>query len=70
MLTKFRGEDWRGTWGYVIEGTIRIRYRDHEEVVRAGEVFRCARAAAVLGEGARYLEFVTAPEGEVVVEAL
>ncbi len=26
-------------WGYMIKGRMRIKYRDHDEVINAGEVF-------------------------------
>jgi hypothetical protein len=26
-------------WGYLIKGRMRIRYRDHEEVINSGEVY-------------------------------
>jgi hypothetical protein len=26
-------------WGYLIKGRVRIKYRDHEEVIDAGEVY-------------------------------
>ena len=26
-------------WGYLIKGRVRIKYRDHEEVINAGEVY-------------------------------
>lgn len=29
-------------WGYVLEGEITLRYADHDEVVRAGEVYYAA----------------------------
>lgn len=29
-------------WGYVISGTLTVRYPDHEEVIRAGELYYMA----------------------------
>ncbi len=26
-------------WGYMIKGSMRVKYRDHDEVINAGEVF-------------------------------
>src|SRR5947209_531735 len=26
-------------WGYVIKGSLRVRYKDHEEVLRAGDAY-------------------------------
>jgi len=44
-------------WGYVIRGTLRFRFRDHEEVFQAGEVYYAAPGHTVVFEkGTEYVE--------------
>lgn len=44
-------------WGYVIEGSFRVIYSDHEEEIRAGEVYYLpAGHAIVVAAGTRLVE--------------
>jgi hypothetical protein len=45
-------------WGYVIEGTLRYRFADHDEAFSAGDVYYAAPGhTPVLEAGTRYVEF-------------
>jgi hypothetical protein len=45
-------------WGYVVKGSVRFRYADHEEVYSAGEVYYAPPGhLPVLEAGAEYVEF-------------
>ncbi len=51
-------------WGYMIEGRMRIKYRDHDEVINAGEVFYLPPGhIAVMEEDSEFVDFQ--PKGEV-----
>ena len=44
-------------WGYVIKGSLRFRFRDREEVFRAGEVYYAeAGHTVVFEQGTEYIE--------------
>jgi len=50
-------------WGYLLKGRMRIKYADHEEVIRAGEVYYLAPGHNVLSEeDCEVVEF--SPKGE------
>lgn len=51
-------------WGYVIEGTIRLKYQDgKEEVINGGEVFYWpAMHTGIVEKNAKFIDF--SPEGE------
>jgi hypothetical protein len=45
-------------WGYVIEGRLRIRYADHDEVIRAGDLYYLPPGhIPVVEETAELIEF-------------
>jgi len=45
-------------WGYVIKGTLRYKFADHEEVFNAGDVYYAAPGhTPVLEAGTVYVEF-------------
>ena len=45
-------------WGYVIEGRLRIKYAEHDEVISAGEVFYLPPGhVPVIEETAEVIEF-------------
>lgn len=49
-------------WGYVLRGRIRVRYRDHEEVIEAGDAFYLEPGhTALYEEETEMVEF--SPEG-------
>ena len=50
-------------WGFVIKGSLRYRFADHEEVYTAGEVYYAAPGhLPVLEAGTQYVEFSNAEE--------
>jgi len=50
-------------WGYVIKGRLRITYKDHEEVLKAGDVYYMAPGhLPAVEEDAELVEF--SPRGE------
>jgi hypothetical protein len=50
-------------WGYVLKGRMRIRYKDHDEVIRAGDVYYLAPGhLPVMEEDTEVVEF--SPLGE------
>ena len=50
-------------WGYVIKGRLRITYKDHEEVLNAGDVYYMAPGhLPAVEEDAELVEF--SPRGE------
>lgn len=50
-------------WGYVIKGTLRYRFADHEEVYKAGDVYYAAPGHVPVFEGGvEYVEFSPADE--------
>jgi hypothetical protein len=58
-------------WGYVIKGRMRYRYRDHEEVYSAGDVYYAAPGHLPLLEaGCEYVEFSPADELRKTMEAV
>lgn len=45
-------------WGYVIKGRMQIKYKDHEEVVNAGDAYYLAPGhIAVMEAGTEIIEF-------------
>jgi len=45
-------------WGYVIEGSVRFRFADHEETYRAGDVYYAPPGhTPVVEAGARWVDF-------------
>ena len=49
-------------WGYVIRGQLRVRYRDHEETLRAGDVYYLAPGhLPIFDEDTELVEF--SPKG-------
>lgn len=45
-------------WGYVIRGEMRVRYNDHEEVIRAGDAYYLAPGhAPLIAPGTEIVEF-------------
>jgi hypothetical protein len=45
-------------WGYVIKGSLRYRFADHEEVYQAGDVYYAPPGhTPVLEAGVEYIEF-------------
>src|SRR5438045_8221075 len=50
-------------WGYVIKGQVRIRYKDHEETLKAGDVYYLAPGhTTFFDEDTELVEF--SPKGE------
>ena len=50
-------------WGFVIKGSLRYRFADHEEIYRAGDVYYAAPGhLPVLEAGTQYVEFSNAEE--------
>ena len=50
-------------WGYVIKGTLRYRYTDHDELYNAGEVYYAPPGHLPLIEaGTEYVEFSSSAE--------
>ncbi len=50
-------------WGYLIKGRMRVKYRDHDEVISAGEVYYLAPGhIPVMEEDTELVEF--SPKGE------
>ncbi len=50
-------------WGYVLKGSMRVRYADHEEIIRAGDAYYLAPGHIPLfEEEAEVIEF--SPKGE------
>jgi hypothetical protein len=50
-------------WGYLIKGRMRIKYRDHDEVINAGETFYLAPGhIPVMEEDTELVEF--SPKGK------
>jgi hypothetical protein len=56
-------------WGYVIKGTLRYRFADHEEVYRAGDSYYAAPGLTpFLEAGTAYVEFSPTKELEKTTE--
>lgn len=52
-------------WGYVIKGSLRVIYADHEEVIQAGDLFYMAPGhSPIIEAGTEMLQF--SPKGEVL----
>jgi hypothetical protein len=50
-------------WGYVLKGTLRYKYADHEEVYNAGDAYYAPPGhTPVLEPGLEYVEFSPAKE--------
>ena len=50
-------------WGYVIKGRLRVRYKDHEEVLSAGDAYYMAPGhLPIFDEDTELVEF--SPKGE------
>ena len=50
-------------WGYVLKGTLRYKYADHEEVYKAGDAYYAAPGhTPVLDPGLEYVEYSPAKE--------
>ena len=50
-------------WGYLLRGRLRVRYRDHEELVNAGDAYYMAPGhAPIFEEDTEVVEF--SPRGE------
>lgn len=50
-------------WGYVIQGRLRFRYKDHDEVYEAGDAYYAPPGhLPVLEAGAQYIEFSSTKE--------
>lgn len=50
-------------WGYLVSGQMTVRYRDHEQVVRAGELYYMAPGHTMAAEaGTVLIEFSPAEE--------
>jgi hypothetical protein len=50
-------------WGYVLKGTLRYKYADHEEAYQAGEAYYASPGhTPVLEPGLEYVEFSPAKE--------
>jgi hypothetical protein len=50
-------------WGYVIKGRLRFRFKDHEEVYKAGDAYYAPPGhTPVLEAGLEYVEFSQAKE--------
>jgi quercetin dioxygenase-like cupin family protein len=50
-------------WGYVFKGSFRVKYRDHEEVFNAGDVYYMEAGHTAIAEaGTEYLEISPAEQ--------
>ena len=58
-------------WGVVTDGSMTVRYRDHEEIVRAGDVYYMPPGHVPTYEpGTRLIQFSPSDEMQVVDEAI
>jgi hypothetical protein len=58
-------------WGYVVKGTITVRYGDHEEVIEGGEAFYMPPGHAPEAEaGTEFVMFSPAKELAAVQDAM
>ena len=56
-------------WGYLLTGQMTVRYADHDEVVKAGEVYYMAPGHTILVEaGTTLLEFSPKEEFQKLME--
>lgn len=56
-------------WGYVIKGSLWVRYKDYEEVIQAGDVYYLAPGhQAALQEAGEVVEFSPANEYQKTLE--
>jgi hypothetical protein len=56
-------------WGYLIKGRMRIKYRDHDEVINAGEVFYMQPGhIPIVEEDCELVDFSPKGENKKVIE--
>ena len=58
-------------WGYLLSGRLRVRYRDHEEIVNAGEAYYMAPGhAPIFEEDTEVVEFSPRGEYQMMLEVV
>ncbi len=58
-------------WGYVLQGQLRFKFADHEEIYQAGDVYYAAPGhTTVLGANTEYVEFSPAEGYRQTMEAI
>lgn len=58
-------------WGYLMKGKITVKYKDHEEVIKAGDSYYMAPGhIGVIGAGAEYVEFSPKEEYKLTAQAI
>lgn len=57
-------------WGYLIKGNIKLKTKDGEETLKAGDIYYMPPGhTAIIGEGAEYVEFSPKEKYKLTMEA-
>jgi hypothetical protein len=58
-------------WGYVIKGTITVNYKDHLEIINAGDSYYMEPGhTGVIGAGTEYVEFSPKDKYKLTLEVI
>ena len=58
-------------WGYLMKGKITVKYKDHEEVINAGDSYYMEPGhTGIIGVGAEYVEFSPKDKYKLTAEAI
>lgn len=58
-------------WGYLMKGKITVKYKDHEEVINAGDSYYMEPGHTnIIGAGAEYVEFSPKEKYKLTAQAI